>query len=83
MTVSEAINLLVATVQGAGVSAVFLLALFIGFCVVVGYAKLRPSGPASLTVRSLDEALGTPVSYLAPTSPRGFTDQLAGARRSA
>lgn len=83
MTVSEAIDLLVATVQGAGTSAVFLLVLFIGFCLVLGYVKLRPSGPRTLTVRSLDEALGTPVTYLPPSEPCGTTDQLAGSKPAA
>lgn len=82
MTASEVFDLIVATVQGAGTGAVFLLVLFIGFCLVLGYVKLRPSGPRTLTVRSLDEALGTPVVYLTPAEPRGTTDQLAGSRRS-
>ncbi|MDO8835936.1 MAG: hypothetical protein Q7V01_10075 [Vicinamibacterales bacterium] len=83
MTLSEVIDLLVATAQGAGTGAVFLLVLFIGFCVLLGYVKLRPSGPRTLTVRSLDEALGTPVTYLPPSEPRGITDQLAGSRPAA
>lgn len=83
MTPSEIYELLVATVQGAGVGAVFLLVLFIGFCLVLGFVKLRPSGPKTLTVRSLDEALGRPVSYLPPEEPRGTTDQLKGSRPAA
>ena len=83
MNASEVTSLLVSVVQGAGVPAVFLLVLFIGFCVLLGYAKLRPSGPKTLTVRSLDEALGEPVKYLPPDQPRGITNQLDGARRAA
>lgn len=83
MSASDVINLLGSVVQGAGVSAVFLLALFIGISVVVGYVKLRPSGPKTLTVRSLDEALGTPVQYLTPDVPRGTTDQIGGSGRAA
>lgn len=83
MTASDVLNLLGSVVQGAGVSAVFLLVLFIGISVVIGYVKLRPSGPRSLTVRSLDEALGDPVKYLAPEVPRGTTDQLGGSGRAA
>jgi hypothetical protein len=83
VTASDVLNLLGSVVQGAGVSAVFLLVLFIGISVVVGYVKLRPSGPSSLTVRSLDEALGDPVKYLAPDSPRGTADQLGGSGRAA
>jgi hypothetical protein len=83
VSVSDIVNLLVATAQGAGVSAVFLLVLFIGFCVALGFVKLRPSGPKTLTVRSLDEALGTPVQYLSPDKPRGTSDQLGGSRHAA
>jgi hypothetical protein len=83
VSAAEIVDLLVATVQGAGTGAVFLLVLFIGFCLVLGYVKLRPSGPRTLTVRSLDEALGTPVEYLTPSAPRGTTDQLGGSRRAA
>ena len=63
--------------------AVFLLVLFIGFCLALGFVKLRPSGPKTLTVRSLEEALGQPVSYLTPEAPRGTTDQLGGSGRAA
>ncbi|MEW5983425.1 MAG: hypothetical protein AB1806_13810 [Acidobacteriota bacterium] len=82
MSASAISELIVAAVQGAGVGAVSLLVLFIGFCVALGFLKLRPSGPKTLTVRSLDEALGQPVSYLPPQSPRGTTDQLAGSRHA-
>lgn len=83
MSASEILNLLIATVQGAGLSAAFLLVLFIGVCVLLTVIKLRPSGPKTLTVRSLDEALGQPVHYLTPDAPRGTSDQLAGSRRHA
>ena len=83
MSATEIINLLAATVQGAGVGAVFLLVLFIGVCAGFGFVKLRPSGPRTLTVRSLDESLGEPVRYLPPEAPRGTSDQLAGSRKGA
>ncbi len=83
MSVSDVVNLLGSVVQGAGVSAVFLLVLFIGASVLLGYVKLRPSGPRSLTVRSLDEALGDRATYLTPDVPRGTTDQLGGSGRAA
>ena len=83
MSASDVFNLIVSTVQGAGIGAVFLLVLFIGFCLVLGFVKLRPSGPKTLTVRSLDEALGEPVKYLTPDAPRGTTDQLGGSGRAA
>lgn len=64
------------TLQGLIVSTVVLLALFVGFCVLLNLPKLRPSGRHSRTVRSLDEALGRPQQYLPPDAPRGPVDQL-------
>lgn len=83
MTLAEVGALLVATVQAAGVGAVVILALMIGAALALDVFKLRPSGPRSLTVRSLDEALGRPESYLPPSTPRGTTDQLGNSRRAA
>jgi hypothetical protein len=83
LSTAEIINLLVATIQGAGVGAVFLLILFIGVCAGFGFVKLRASGPRTLTVRSLDESLGAPVRYLPPEAPRGTSNQLAGSRKGA
>jgi hypothetical protein len=78
------------TMQGLIVSTGVLLALFIGFCVLLNLPKLRPSGRHSRTVRSLDEAVGGPQTYLSPDAPRGPADQLrtpelleAQARKSA
>lgn len=78
------------TMQGLIVSTLVLLALFVGFCVVLNLPKLRPSGRHTRTVRSLDEALGQPQTYLTPDAPRGPADQLrtpelleAEARKSA
>jgi len=70
-------------VQGAGVGAVVLLVLFIGVSVLLGFAKLRPGGPKTMTVRTLEEALGQPVTYLPPDTPRGTTDQLGNSQRAA
>ena len=64
------------TLQALVVSSIVLLALFVGFCVVFGFPKLRRSGRGSRVVRSLDEALGQPQTYLPPDAPRGPADQL-------
>jgi hypothetical protein len=82
MTLAEVGALLVATVQAAGIGAVFILALMIGAALALDLFKLRPSGRRSLTVRSLDEALGRPESYLPPSTPRGTTDQLGNSQRA-
>jgi hypothetical protein len=63
--------------KGLATSTIFLLALFIGFCVVLGFPKLRPWSRKSLVVRSLDEVVGgRPMAFLPPDAPRGPIDQL-------
>jgi hypothetical protein len=57
-------------------STVFLLALFIGFLVIAGLAKLRHSGRDSLVVRNLGDRIGGDFHYLPPDAPRGPADQL-------
>lgn len=76
MSPTEIQTLIVGTLEGLGVSVVFLLALFIGFCVLLGFPKLRSTTRRSLVVRNLDERLGQPATYLPPDAPRGPADQL-------
>ena len=83
MTPAEIYGLVVSLVQGAGIGAVVLLGLFIGVSVLLGFAKLRAGGPKTMTVRTLEEAMGQPVIYLPPTTPRGTTDQLGNSQRAA
>jgi hypothetical protein len=67
----------IGALQGLGASTVFVLALFIGFCVVVGFTKLKKTAGDALVVKSLDEAVSRqPMTYLPPTVPRGPADQL-------
>jgi hypothetical protein len=87
---SDAIQIAIGAVQGLTVSAVFVLALFIGFCVLLGFTKTKRTAGGAMVVKSLDEAVSHhAVSYLAPDDPRGPADQLkapelveAAARRS-
>lgn len=83
MSPAEIYGLIMSTVQGAGVGAVVLLVLFIGVSVLLGFTKLRPGGPRTMTVRNLEEALGQPVVYLPADTPRGTTDQLGNSQRTA
>ena len=78
MSVADAVGLLVGLVKGATASSVFILVLFIGFCVVVGFTKLKKtSGGRAMVVKSLDERIShQPMAYLAPGAPRGPADQL-------
>ena len=65
-------------VQGLASTTVFVLALFIGFCVIVGFTKLKKTaGGSAMVVKSLDECIThKPMVYLSPTAPRGPADQL-------
>jgi len=65
-------------VGGLLASSGFILALFIGFCVIVGFTKTKmTAGGSSPVIKSLDERMTSkPVAYLAPTAPRGPADQL-------
>jgi hypothetical protein len=77
LTWTELQSLGLGLLEGLGASTIFLLALFIGFCVILGLPKLRPAGRKSLVVRSLDEVVGgQPTQYLPANTPRGPIDQL-------
>jgi len=77
---SEVIPLVVGFVKGFVASSAFVLALFIGFCVVVGFTKMKKTaGGAAPVIKSLDERLTKqPMAYLLPTAPRGPADPLEG-----
>jgi len=64
-------------IEGGTSIAVFVLVLFIGFCVVVGFTKLKKTAGEAMVIKSLDERVShKPMEYLAPTAPRGPADQL-------
>jgi hypothetical protein len=88
---SDAVQIALGTLQGLGVSTVFVLVLFIGFCVLFGFTKtMKTAGGSARVIKSLDERIShQPMAYLAPSAPRGPADQLkapelveAAARRS-
>ena len=74
----DVVQIVVGTLQGLGASTVFVLALFIGFCVVFGFTKTKKTAGGSATVvKSLDERIShQPMVYLRPNAPRGPADQL-------
>jgi hypothetical protein len=74
---SPVVRDVLAVLAGFGASTLFLLALLIGFSVVLGFSKLRKGGGKTLTVRSIDEKLGHTAEFLPPNAPRGPADQLA------
>ena len=74
---NDALQIAIGALQGLTLSSVFVLALFIGFCVLVGFTKTKRTAGTAPVVKSLDEAVHhRPVTYLAPTDPRGPADQL-------
>jgi hypothetical protein len=76
--VSDVWQIAIGAVQGLASSTVFVLVLFIGFCVVIGFTKLKKtSGGSAMVVKSLDERIShRPMAYLSPAAPRGPADQL-------
>ena len=75
---NDVLQIGIGAIQGLTVSAVFVLALFIGFCVIVGFTKTkRTAGGSARVVKSLDERISRKaMEYLAPTAPHGPADQL-------
>ena len=75
---SEPLMLIIDVVKGLTFSSLFVLLLFIGFCVVVGFTKTkRTAGGKANVIKSLDERVThQPMAYLAPNAPRGPADQL-------
>ena len=74
----EVVQIALGTLQGLGASTVFVLALFIGFCVIFGFTKTKKTaGGNASVVKSLDERISNqPMAYLSPSAPRGPADQL-------
>jgi hypothetical protein len=74
---TDVVQIVIGTLQGLGASTVFVLVLFIGFCVLVGFTKTKRTAGGSSVVKSLEEAVNKrAVMYLSPTDPRGPADQL-------
>jgi len=77
MSAAEIQNLVVGTIAGLTSSAVFVLALFIGFCLVVGLTKLKKTAGNSMVIKSLDEQIThQAMVYMSPAAPHGPADQL-------
>jgi hypothetical protein len=77
MSIADIWPLVSGVLQGVISSTVFVLALFIGFCVAFGFTKLKRTAGGAMVIKSLDEQVTRkPVSYLAPNAPRGPADQL-------
>jgi hypothetical protein len=78
MSAADIQQLVIGAIEGLTSSAVFVLVLFIGFCVIVGFTKLKKTAGEAMVIKSLDERIThQPIEYLAPTAPRGPADQLS------
>ena len=75
---AETLQIAIGALQGLASTTAFVLALFIGFCVVLGFTKTkRTAGGRARVIKSLDERLShRPMVYLAPSAPHGPADQL-------
>jgi hypothetical protein len=75
---ADVMQIVLGTLQGVLSSTAFVLFLFIGFCVVAGFAKTKKTaGGRASVVKSLDERIShQPFIYFAPGAPRGPADQL-------
>jgi hypothetical protein len=79
VTSTDVLNLVTGTLVGIGTSTVFVLALFLGFCIILGFPKLRvTAGRKFMTVKNLEETVGQEAfaKYLPADAPRGPVDQL-------
>jgi hypothetical protein len=77
MNPAEIQEIALGALHGLASSTVFILALFIGFCVLVGLTKLKTTRGDARVVKSLDETVTHQAfQYLPPEAPRGPADQL-------
>ncbi|MQA28277.1 MAG: hypothetical protein GEU82_00350 [Luteitalea sp.] len=74
---SDALQIALGALEGLLSSSVFVLALFIGFCMLFGLTKLVKTAGNGAVVKSLDETIThKSMVYLTPGAPRGPADQL-------
>jgi len=74
----DVMHIVLGTLQGLASSTVFVLVLFIGFCVIVGFTKTKKTaGGGAMVIKSLDERIShKAMVYLMPSAPHGPADQL-------
>ena len=79
MTSADLVDLGIGFLQAFTASSVFILALFLGFCIILGFPKLRSTmSHNSMVVKSLEERVGQEgyARYMPPDAPRGPIDVL-------
>lgn len=77
MSSADVTDLVIGALTSLGASTIFVLALFLSFCILMRFLKLRATR-GSMIVRSLDERVGQDAfaRYLSPNAPRGPANQL-------
>jgi hypothetical protein len=76
---ADVTNIVVGTLTGLLSSTAFVLALFLGFCIILGFPKLRQTaGRKSMVTKNLEETVGQEAyaRYLPASAPRGPLDVL-------
>jgi hypothetical protein len=76
---ADVIDMIVGTLTGIVSSTAFVLALFLGFCIILGLPKLRQTaGRKSMVTKNLEETVGQEAyaRYLPASAPRGPLDVL-------
>jgi hypothetical protein len=74
---SVSVSDILAILSGFTATSVVVLAVFIGFCVLVGFTKTKRTAGEGKVVKSLEERMSHhAVEYLSPTAPHGPADQL-------
>jgi hypothetical protein len=74
---ADALKIALGFAQGFLSTTAFVLVLFIGFCIFLGFTKTKRTAGQAMVVKSLDERLShQPQIYFAPDAPRGPADQL-------
>jgi hypothetical protein len=76
---ADVTNIIVGTLTGLLSSTAFVLALFLGFCIILGFPKLRQTaGRKSMVTKNLEETVGQEAyaRYLPASAPRGPLDVL-------
>jgi hypothetical protein len=79
VTSADIASLVVGALTGLGASTAFVLALFLGFCIILGFPKLRATtGRRSMVIKSLEEKVGQEAfaRYMLPDAPHGPIDVL-------
>jgi len=67
---SDAVQIVIGTLQGLLSSTGFVLVLFIGFCVIVGFTKTKKTaGGRATVVKSLDERISQKPMKSTRTNP--------------